>query len=83
MIRRIRIGFVALAIVLLATLGLLLSRTLEGLARERESRHNAVAARVFDEAERRLSGFLQEEEARPAEQYRAVLASGVDSRPRM
>ena len=39
-------------------------------------RHEAVASRVFDEAERALSEFLREEEERPADHYFALTLSG-------
>jgi signal transduction histidine kinase len=79
MLRRVRIGFVVLAVALLAPLALLLGRTLESLNRESELRHAAVASRVFDEAERLLSEFLHREEERPAEQYFARTRSGEAS----
>jgi signal transduction histidine kinase len=79
MIRRVRIGFVVLAVALLAPLALLLGRTLESLNRERELRHEAVASRVFDEAERLLSQFLHREEERPADHYFLRTQSGEAS----
>ncbi len=79
MIRRVRAGFLALGLVLLVLLGLLLSRALESLDREREVRHAAVASRVFDEAERALSEFLRKEEGRPAHDYFGVDPSGAAS----
>lgn len=69
MIARVRIGFVVLGAALLVLLGLLLARALQSLEQERERRHAAVAARVFDEAERALSEFLSEEEERPPDDY--------------
>jgi signal transduction histidine kinase len=68
--RRIRIVFVILAMVLLLPLGLLLDRALDSIAAERELRHQAVAERIFDEMERELTRFLRREEDRPFEQYR-------------
>ena len=56
---RLRLGFALLAA------ALLVERALAGVAAEREARHRAVAERVFDEMERALSTFLQQEEARP------------------
>jgi len=79
MLRRVRIGFVVLAAALLLPLALLLGRTLESLNRERGLRHEAVASRVFDEAERLLSEFLQREEERPADQYFRTTPSGEAS----
>lgn len=70
MLRRIRIGFSLLAVVLLAALGFLILRTLDTLDRERELEHASVAHRVFDEAEEALAGFLRDEQARPASDYR-------------
>jgi signal transduction histidine kinase len=79
MLRRVRIGFVVLAVALLAPVALLLGRTLESLNRERELRHAAVASRVFDEAERLLSEFLRHEEERPADHYFRGARSGGPS----
>ncbi len=79
MLRRVRIGFVLLAVALLAPLALLLGRTMESLNHERELRHEAVASRVFDEAERLLSEFLQREEERPADHYLLRIRSGEAS----
>ncbi len=76
MLRRVRIGFVVLAVALLAPLALLLGRTVESLDHERELRHEAVASRVFDEAERLLSEFLHREEERPADHYLLRSRSG-------
>ena len=67
--QRIRLSFALLAVLLLVPLSLLLARTLAGLDREQAQRHQVVASRVFDEAERTLTVFLNEEESRPAEQY--------------
>ena len=75
-LRRIRAGFFLLGLVLVVLLGLLLSRAFEGLEREREVRHAAVAKRVFDEAERALGEFLTEEEGRPPDHYFASTQSG-------
>ena len=79
MLRRVRIGFVILAVALLAPLALLLGRTMESLNHERELRHEAVASRVFDEAERLLSEFLHREEERPADHYLLRTRSGEAS----
>jgi signal transduction histidine kinase len=67
--RRFRVVFVAVCVVLLAGLGLLVRRTLGSVALEREMRHRAVADRVFDEMERALSGLLAPEEERPFGHY--------------
>ncbi len=76
MLGRILAGFLLLGLVLVVLLGLLLSRALESLEREREARHAAVATRVFDEAERALGEFLSEEEGRPPDHYFASMQSG-------
>jgi signal transduction histidine kinase len=78
-IRRVRTGFLLLGLVLLVLLGLLLTRAVESLEREREVRHQAVASRVFDEAERALSEFLREEEARPTDHYFGVTQGEASS----
>ncbi len=77
--QRIRLGFALLAILLLVPLALLLNRTLSGLDRERDQRHQSVASRVFDEAERTLTEFLDEEESREPEQYSAQRSPGRPS----
>jgi hypothetical protein len=51
---------------------LLVHRAVRSVALERELRHRAVAERVFDEMERALSDFLQQEEERPFERYAAA-----------
>jgi hypothetical protein len=71
-VRRIRIVFLLLGILLLLPLLLLVQRALEGVAREREVSHRAVAERLFDEMERELSSLLRAEEERPFENYRAA-----------
>jgi signal transduction histidine kinase len=70
---RVRTGFALLAVLLLVPLGVLIARSLETLERERGLQHASVANRVFDEVERELAGFLREEQARPADQYRQSL----------
>ncbi|MCP5040004.1 MAG: HAMP domain-containing histidine kinase [bacterium] len=77
--KRIRIGFALLALLLLVPLSILLTRTLQGLDRERDQRHQSVASRVFDEAERSIAGFLDSEEGRPPEHYFPTLPSGLPS----
>ncbi|MBW2418194.1 MAG: HAMP domain-containing histidine kinase [Deltaproteobacteria bacterium] len=71
--RRLRIAFVLLALALAVPLALLVSRALASVALERATQHRAVAERVFDEMERALSRFLEREEERPFEEYRAAL----------
>ncbi len=67
--RRIRIAFAALALLLLAPIGLLVERALDSAAREREARHQTVAERVFDEMERLLGEVSRREEERPFGHY--------------
>jgi len=68
--RRLRIRFLMLAAALLLPIGLLIERSLESVEFERAARHDAVAERVFNELERALSGWLEEEEGRPFGHYR-------------
>lgn len=68
--QRIRIVFVVLAVVLVVTLGLLVSQALVSVETERDLRHRLVAERAFDEMERELNAFLRREEERPFEHYR-------------
>ena len=69
-VRRIRWLFLVLGVVLLLPIGLLVQRAIEGVARERELSHRAIAERLFDEMERELSALLRAEEERPFEDYR-------------
>jgi signal transduction histidine kinase len=71
-VRRVRIAIVLLALALALPLALLVSRAVRSVALEREARHRVVAERVFDEMERALSTFLQQEEARPFEGWAGV-----------
>jgi LPXTG-motif cell wall-anchored protein len=64
-VRNVRLAVVLLALALAVPLALLVSRAVQSVALEREARHRVVAERVFDEMERALSTFLQQEEARP------------------
>ncbi len=68
--RRIRLVFLLLAVVLLVPLALLVRKALTSAASERSAQHRAVAERVFDEMERELTTFLRREESRPFEHYR-------------
>ena len=70
--RRIRLAVALLAVALAVPLGLLVHRAVQSVALEREQRHRTVAERVFDEMERALSGFLQQEEGRPFDGYADV-----------
>ena len=66
---RFRIRFALVAVVLLVPTALLVARALRGVGIEREARHRIVADRVFDEMERALSAFLEDEESRPFGHY--------------
>lgn len=67
--RRLQWTLLLLASGLAVSVALLASRALEGVAFEKNARHEAVATRVFDEMERALSRFLEREEARSFESY--------------
>lgn len=67
--RRIGIAFLALGGVLTATLLLLLTSALDRLEVQRRLRHDVVAARIFDEAERELGSLLHHELSRPSSAY--------------
>ncbi len=68
--KRIRTVFVLLALVLLASLALLVDRAHDSVAAERAMRHRAVAERIVDEMERELTAWLRREEDRPFGHYR-------------
>ena len=72
---RLRVTFLALALLLLLPLGLLVGRALVSLANERELRHQIVAERIFDEMERELTALVRREEERPFEHYRSYYVS--------
>ncbi|HEY5658741.1 MAG TPA: HAMP domain-containing sensor histidine kinase [Myxococcota bacterium] len=67
--RRIRVTLLMVSLALLASVGALTWRALDGLALERAIRHQTVSDRVFEEMERALSRFLEREEERPFEEY--------------
>jgi signal transduction histidine kinase len=69
-VTRIRIALLAVAVGLGVPVALLAWRALDGIALERDVRHQALAERAFDEMERALSAWLEDEEARPFEHYR-------------
>jgi len=71
--RRIRLTILLVSVALALPVGMLVWRTLEGLALERAVRHQALAERTFDEMERALSRILEREEARPPTHYRFYL----------
>ena len=75
--KRLRLVFLGLAVVLLVPLGLLVRKALTSAAAERTAEHRAVAERVLDEMERELSSFLTREEARPFEHYRHTYLAGT------
>ncbi len=68
--KRIRIVFLLLALVLLASLALLFDKATSSVAAEREMRHQILADRIVDEMESELSTWLRREEDRPFAQYR-------------
>lgn len=68
---RLRLGFVALGLALLATVGFLLDSALSRLDAQRRLRHQMVADRVFDEIEQELGSVLQHEVERPPAAYDA------------
>lgn len=78
--RRLRLRFLLLALVLLVPVGLLIQRTLASVRFERAVRHEAVAERIFDEMERALSGLLAREEERPFGHYRFLSGPDGDER---
>ncbi len=67
---RIRIVFVALALVLLGSLALVVGKAFDSAEAERDLRHRALADRIIDELERELTTWLRTEEDRPFAQYR-------------
>ena len=68
--RRLRLVFVALSVLLLVPMVLLVRAALRSAAYETEARYRAIAARAGDEIERELSAFVQQEESRPFGHYR-------------
>jgi len=69
---RLRLAFIALGALLLASvLGLLLS-ALSRLEEQRNLRQRTVAERVFDEVEREIGTLLQHEAERPSNAYTAT-----------
>jgi signal transduction histidine kinase len=75
-VRRLRITFLLLGVLLLAPLSLLLARALQGIERERDARHELLASRVFDESERALGEFLRAEQSLSASDYLQPRAPG-------
>jgi len=68
--RRIGLLVAILSLLLLVGLGLLVTRALDSVERERAMRHEVLAERVFDELEEQLTELTEREEARPFLQYR-------------
>ncbi len=64
--RRLRLSFIVLGTALLGALGGLATLVDERLAEARREREEMVASRVFDEMEREVSAFLEQENARPS-----------------
>ena len=67
---RIRIVFIVLALVVLASLAAVVDKALESVEAERDMRHRVLADRLIDELERELTAWLRREEDRPFAQYR-------------
>ena len=67
---RIRVVFILLALVLLASLAAVVDKALDSVESERAIRHRVLADRVIDEMERELSAWLRREEDRPYGHYR-------------
>jgi len=76
--RRLRYLFGIVAVTLIATIGLLVQRSLHSLAFEQQVRQQVVAERMFDEMERTLSRLLESEEQRPVENYQGSPATGAE-----
>lgn len=72
-IRRLRLAFAALVLLVAIPLGLLVERAIVSDRREEERAHRAVAERILDEMERELNEFLRREEDRSFEEYRNVV----------
>lgn len=73
-LNRLRLAFIAIGVVLLAPLGWLLWSFDQRLEAQRRLRHEVVAERIFDEVERELLRFLNEEAQRPNEAFQNGIA---------
>ncbi len=73
--RRVRIVFFLLALALLGGGGILVYRALEGVEAERAAQRTTLAARIFDEMERALSEFLEQQESLPFSGWLAPAAA--------
>jgi signal transduction histidine kinase len=69
-VRRLRLVFIGLAVLLLVPTVLLVRSALRSAAYEQQARYRALAERAGDELERELSRLVQEEESRPFGHYR-------------
>ena len=67
--RRFRILFIVVAVVVIVPVGLLVRRAIDSVELEQRTRHQVVAERIFDEMERALSEMLAREEERPFGEY--------------
>ncbi len=66
---RLRWLFAGFALALIASVALLVQRSLQSIALERQVRQQTIAERIFDEMERGLSDLLAAEEGRPTDGY--------------
>jgi signal transduction histidine kinase len=69
---QLKIAFLALGVLLLASVLILLHSALSRLDEQRNLRQRMVAERVFDEVEREIGTVLQHEAERPSAAYDAV-----------
>ena len=70
-LKRLRLGFVLLGVLLLLPLGFVLRAAEARLEAQRRLRHEIVAERIFDEMERELGSLLASEQRRPSSAYDA------------
>ena len=68
--KRIRIVFILLGLVLLASLAAVVDKALDSVEAERAIRHRVLADRIIDEMESELTTWLRREEDRAYDQYR-------------
>lgn len=68
---KLRWGFIALGVALLLTVSGLMRSAISRLDEQRQLRHQMVAERVFDEAEREIGSLLRHEAQRPSSAYDA------------
>ncbi len=79
--RRIRLVFALVALLLLVPLALLLHRALASVENERARRHLDAAERIVDAMEHELSAWLRVEEDRPYAHYRWAFVPETASAP--